>query len=387
MTGHSRLAPSSAFRWVNCPLSVALGEQFPALNEHPSGPEGTAAHWVWYAMLKTHTPILGEMTPEGLPVTQEMLDGALQFTNKVFSIANPHQAMGQVRLEERSTMKGIHPVMFGTPDAEVNLLELVGEYHLIDYKFGHRSVDPFENWQLAAYVFGAFERLGLTDEQIDNAKVFFHIVQPRCFHGRPASQTWETTGKNLRHMWDKLRAAAKEAITLETAAYPKVGPWCRDCPGRRACPSLRRSAGAAMDWISRAWPMQMPPEAAGLELQHAEAMLANLEAHTTALREQVEYDIQRGEPNPYWDRERSGNGSLKWSAPAAEVIALGDLLEVDLRKSAEPQPLTPTQVKALLKKKGFDESVIDEYSVRVPGELKLVPKFDTLASRVFGAKQ
>lgn len=385
MNAHSRLAPSSAFRWVNCPLSVALGEEYPALTEHPSGPEGTAAHWVWFAMLKSHTPVLGEMTPEGLPVTQEMLDGALQFVNKVFSIANPHQAMGRVRLEERTTMKGIHPVMFGTADAEIDLLELVGELHIVDYKFGHRSVDPFECWQLAGYAFGAFERDGLTDEQIDNAKVFFHIVQPRCFHGRPANQTWETTGKSLRRMWDLMRAAAKEAITLETAAYPKVGPWCRDCPGRRACPSLRRSAGAAMDWISRAWPVDLPAEAAGLELQNVEAMLANLTAHATALREQVEYDIGRGEFNPYWGLE-SKPGTAKWNKPHEEVLLLGEMLEVDLRKNAEPEPITPTQARAAFKRKGLDESVIDEYCGRASGEPKLVPKFETLASRVFGAK-
>lgn len=384
MTGHSRLAPSSAFRWVNCPLSVALGEQFPALSEDPSGPEGTAAHWVWFAMLRSHTPVLGELTPENLPVTQEMLDGALQFVNKIFSIANPHNAMGRVRLEERTTMKGIHPVMFGTSDAEIDLLELVGEYHFIDYKFGHRAVGPHENWQLASYAFGAFERDGLTDEQIDNAKIFFHIVQPRCFHGRPANQTWEVTGFSLRQMWARLRESALDAITHETAARPRVGPWCRDCPGRRACPSLRKNAGAAMDWVDWSWPIQLPPEAAGLELQNAEAMLANLTAHVVALREQVEFDIKRGEFNPYWGLE-SKPTAAKWNKPLDEVLALGEMLEVDLRKNVEPEPMTPTQAKAAFKRKGLDESVIDEYSSRASGEPKLVPVAETLASRVFGA--
>ena len=385
MSAHSRLAPSSAFRWVPCPLSVALQEEYPALNEHPSGPEGTAAHWVWYTMLKSHTPNLGDLTPEGLPVTQEMLDGAQLYINTVFAIANPHNMMSRIRLEESEEMRGIHHVMFGTPDTVVDLLEINGELHIVDYKFGHKAVSPFENMQLAAYTFGVFERLELSDELIDAAKVFFHVVQPRCFHGRPESGTWETTGKNLRRLWDRMRKSADDAITHELGAVPQLGAWCKDCSGRRACPTFRKNAGAAMDWVSRSWPMDLPPEAAGLELIYAESMAANLNAHVEALREQVEYQVRRGDKNPYWGLE-TAPGSLKWCKPVGEILALGEMLEVDLRKAAEPEPLTPTQVKALLKRNKLDESVIDEYSHRVPGKTSLVPKTESLASRVFGVK-
>lgn len=384
MSTHSRLAPSSAYRWVECPLSVSLSEEFPALMQDPSGPEGTAAHWVWYSMIKSHTPVVGELTPEGIQVTQEMLDGALQFVNKVFAIANPHQAMRKVRLEEQCEMRGIHHVMFGTPDAEIDLLEEVGEYHIVDYKYGHRSVGPFENWQLAGYAFGAFERLELTPEQIDNAKVFFHIVQPRCYHNRPASQTWETTGKNLRRMWDRMRESAKEAITLELAAYPSLGPHCRDCPGRRACPTFRTNTGANIDWVNRSWPNQMPLEAAGVELSFIRGALEQLKAAETALSEQVEYEISQGGFSPHWALEASPGRGREWVVPAEQVIELGDMVEVSLAKKAEP--ITPSQAMELFKKKGFDTSLIAEYSVPKKGALSLKPKTDTLASRVFGAK-
>lgn len=384
MSAHSRLAPSSAFRWVPCPLSVALGEQFPALTQDPSGPEGTAAHWVWFQMLRSHTPVVGELTPEGIPVTDEMLEGALQFVNKVFEIANPHQAMRKVRLEEPVTMRGIHHVMFGTPDGEVDLLEEVGEYHLIDYKFGHRSVSPFENLQLAGYTFGAFERLQLTDEQIDNAKVFFHIVQPRCFHNRPASMTWETTGKELHKLWAKMKDSALDAITHELSARPKVGPWCRDCPGRRACPTLRTNAGSAMDWINRSWPAEMPLDAAGLELKFVEAALAQLEAHATGLREQVEHGIAAGGHCPDWAMDKVPGRGKHWTVDAEEIFAVGDMLGEDLRK--KPEPITPSQAIAAFKKKGFDTSVIDGYSLPNPGSVKLKARTDTIGSRVFGAK-
>ena len=385
MSEHSRLAPSSAYRWVECPLSVALGEQYPALMQDPSGPEGTAAHWVWYSMIRSHSPVLGELTPEGIQVTQEMLDGALQFVNKLFAIANPHEVgISRVRLEERTAMKGIHPIMFGTPDGEIDLLEEAGEYHNADYKFGHRSVDPFENYQQASYVFGAFERLELSPKQIDQAKVFFHVVQPRCYHNRPASQTWQTTGKDLRRMWDRMRASAEEAIRLETAARPKLGPHCRDCPGRRACPTFRKNTGANIDWVNRSWPNQMPLEAAGIELSFIRAALEQLKAAEVALAEQVEYEIGKGGFSPHWAMEATPGRGREWVVPAEQVIELGEMVEVSLAK--KPEPITPSQAMDLFKKKGFDTSLIAEYSVPKKGAVSLKPKTDTLASRVFGAK-
>src|SRR5690606_30450425 len=162
----------------------------------------------------------------------------------------------------------------------------------------------------------------------------------------------------------------------------QVGSHCQDCPGRRGCPTLRKNAGAVCDWTSRAWPVELPPEAAGLELQMAETMLAQLEAHVTGLREQVEYQIRDGQPNPFWQLE-AGKSSEKWNAPHDEIIALGDMLEVDLRKAQ--QLVTPIQAKEILHKAKLDKSVIAEYSQRVPGSMKLVPAETTLASRVFGA--
>lgn len=385
MSEHSRLAPSSAFRWRRCPLSVALSEKFRDLTEHPSGPEGTAAHWVWWAMLKSHKPAIGEMAPNGVAVTEEMLEGALQFIDRVFSLSNPHGGLSLVRLEERLTMHGIHPLMFGTPDGVVNLLEFTGELHILDYKFGHRAVDPFENDQLADYTFGVFESLGLTVEQIDNAKVIFHIIQPRCFHGRPESDKWETTGKGLRQIWAAHAEAAKEAITLELAARPKAGSWCYNCSGRRACPTFRRTNGEIMDWVDRSWPTAMPNDALGIELGFVRQARAMLESYDEALTAQAEYQLESGGTVPGWARERDKPGALKWQdgVNADDVIAIAQACDVELTKTQ--MAVTPTQAIAALKKKGFDDSVILAYSERKPGSMKLKPATETLAARVFGA--
>ena len=72
-----------------------------------------------------------------------------------------------------------------------------------------------------------------------------------------------------------------------------------------------------------------------------------------------------------------GRGSVKWDKSDAEVIALGDLLEVDLRKPEAP--ITPTQAKKL----NVDGDVISAYSKSVSGKARLVTTKETITSKVF----
>ena len=104
-TGHSRLAPSAADRWVFCPASVRMSEAFPQLVEDPSAAEGTASHWAGFSMLKTHTPKPGDICPEnGVQLTEEMLEGALVYANAIFAIANQLGGLSAAILETRVFM-------------------------------------------------------------------------------------------------------------------------------------------------------------------------------------------------------------------------------------------------------------------------------------------
>ena len=59
------------------------------------------------------------------------------------------------------------------------------------------------------------------------------------------------------------------------------------------------------------------------------------------------------------------------------MIALGDVLGVDLRKAEAP--ITPTQAKKL----NVDEAVINSYSEKRQGSARLVTDDKTIAGRVF----
>ena len=79
---------------------------------------------------------------------------------------------------------------------------------------------------------------------------------------------------------------------------------------------------------------------------------------------------------PGWVVEQ-GIGREKWGKPIAEVIALGDMLEFDLRKPVDA--ITPNQAKKL----GVDESVITAYSTKPRTGLNIVSDNGNKAKQVF----
>jgi hypothetical protein len=92
-----------------------------------------------------------------------------------------------------------------------------------------------------------------------------------------------------------------------------------------------------------------------------------IEYRLSGLEEQAIHELSNGGLVSYFSTER-GKGRERWKkdVPHAEVIMMGDLLGVDIRKPVEMD--TPAQVR----KKGIDESVIAEYSETPMTALKLV---------------
>lgn len=384
MGAHSRLAPSAADRWVECPASVQLSEQFPALLEHPSAPEGVAAHWVASSMLTSHIPVAGDIAPNGIAVTEEMIDGALLYYNHVFKLANPHGGVKvRFRWEEPECMPSIHPEMWGTPDGAglLDILDLTGELHIVDYKFGHLEVDPKENWQLVSYARGVLDRLQFDGHAEQHIRVFIHIVQPRCYTAAGPIRTWSTTAADLRGMWNRLRASAEEALN-DNPRF-KVGEQCKYCPGRRACPTLKRYDAGIMDQAEYSLPVEIPAGEVGLELFFMERSIALLESRASGLREQVEANLRAGQRIDGWCMQ-PGQSRTNWSVPLTEVHDMGDMMGVDLRRLDAP---TPKQAVKLFEKAGIDGAVIDAYSESKPGGMKLVASSKSLAVKAFGANR
>lgn len=379
---HAPLAPSRASRWGPgaCPGSAAMERLYPEDEESEAARQGTAAHWYVSCVLQDGIgPDVGALAPNGHPIDAEMIDcaqGLLVDVRDTLAAAMPQyggELPAEIRIEQRVTMgHAIHGDCWGTPD--VYLLDTPGKaLHLWDYKYGHRYVDAYMNWQLLCYAAGVLETHGVTDYA--DWRITLTVAQPRNYAPEGPMREWFLNGHELRGHVESLRVAAIAASAPEPEL--RTGAHCRDCLAAHACPALQRVAMAAVDISYRQGAIDMPAAAVGLELKILVAAAARLKARMDALEEHAIGLVRKGDQVPHWTMGRT-QPRMRWKLPAPDVVSMGRLFGHDLAKPLEP--ITPPQaIKA-----GIDAAVIGEYAETPMGSLKLVPFEDSTARRAFG---
>ena len=371
---HSVLPPSSAAAWRRCALWVKMNQLYPK-PDTPESLEGNAAHWVFAEMLAGRQVAEGLVAPNDVVVTEEMVEGAELVVNTVLARI---PAGVPLHVEERVAIPRIHSDCFGTPDIWAYLPQSA-TLEVLDYKFGHRFVDEFENDQGVAYVAGIIDHLadllqhgpGLIDQY---TKVNFTIIQPRCFYKGSSVRTWSVLASDLRGQINHLAAAAALALTDNPPSVTNAE--CRDCPGRHACPALQQAAYADAEFSAQSSPVELSPVAASLELRMLERALERLQSRVEGMQETVGAYARQGKVTP-WHKMEQGYGRTVWTLPPEQIVAMGNLLGVDLSK---PGVKTPGHAK----KSGVDEAVIKAYSQTPMGAIKLIPVNPADARRVFG---
>jgi len=367
---HFPLAASAAARWVACPGSVHLCAQFPE-EDTPQSLEGTAAHWVASESVLNVPPVV-TVAPNGVELTEEMFEGAEMYAEDVLAIS---RIGGQLHVEKTMGCHTIHSDCGGTPDAWHHDS---GNITVWDYKFGHGFVEVFENWQLIVYAAGILEQLGVgPGAKSDEFFTFcFRVVQPRNYHRDGPIREWVVKASDLRPYFNILRAAAEKAW-LRVDAKCITNDACKHCSGHHACEALQQAGFGGMEYAGSRVPLVLPNEALGLELSLLHHYLARMEVRKTGLEEMAAAEIKAGRIVPGFALETT-SGRVAWTKPIEEVIALGQMMGVDISK---PGALTPTQaIKA-----GLPDTLIATYSERKAGGLKLVASDESRARRVFGA--
>jgi hypothetical protein len=343
----------------------------------PESMEGTAAHWVFAEMLAGRIVCEGLIAPNGVVVTEEMIEGGELVVDTVRA-RMPAEIFGAPHIEEPVAIPIIHPDCWGTPDIW-GFAHSTMTLEVLDYKFGHRFVDEYENDQGVAYTAGILDRLaeyfgqnvGLLDQAI---KVNFTVIQPRCFYKGKSVRTWSVLASELRAHINILASAAGVALGPNPPAV--TNSECVDCPGRHACPALQKAAYSDAEFAVQSSPVELPPAAASLELRMLERSLDRLQSRVEGMREAVAAYGRQGHVTPYHKLEQ-GYGRQQWTLPTDQVLAMGSLMGVDLSK---PGVKTPKQAI----KSGVDEAVIKAYSVTPLGSIKLIPDNPADARRVFG---
>ena len=382
MSAHAFLAPSSAFRWVRCALSASLEAAYPETEASPSSLEGTAAHWVVQMRLQGTPVALDMQAPNGVAVTQEMLEAAELVRDDILATLGPDWAKYLV-IEQRVQIPRVHPTHnWGTPDyrawSRLNNGRLC--LHVWDFKFGHGIVEAFENWQLIDYTAGLLDEAGIDGLQDQETVVDMVVIQPRAFHRDGPVRRWRVVASDLRPHINRLSNAAGVALAPNPPATP-TPEGCENCLGRHACEALQRAAYHAADKGGQYGALDLSPHALGLELRALKRAQALLEARVSGIEAQAVASIKAGQLVPFWAME-SVPGRLAWTKPAPEIFALGEMLGLKLQK--DPEPITPTQAKAAAKAAKIDGALFDAYAVRPAGAAKLVADDGTKARLTFG---
>jgi hypothetical protein len=378
VTDHAPLPPSSAARWGDqCPGSATL-ERADANVTDEDAAEGHAAHWVAAEGLATRSVRVGTPAPNGVIVDDEMLEAAEMYVDDVNDQHKPSVALMNTlwHVEERVNCSRIHADNWGTPDLwSFTPNDGLGGLLLVyDFKYGHRFVDAFMNWQMIDYVAGIVERpefIGLDHREIT---VIMNVVQPRNYHPVGPIRRWSVKLNELHKYFEHLQMSAAEATSENPPT--RVGPECRDCKGRHACEALHLAADSVADIAGGVAQINLPPDALGVELRMLKRAQTLLDARVTGLEMQALNEIRSGKTVPFFMLEQP-QGREHWTKPPEEIAALGAAMGVELLK---PNVLiTPAQAR----KAGLDETIVAGFSERPRGALKLVPANTTQTRKVF----
>lgn len=345
---------------------------YPQLEQDPEAAEGDAAHWIVATVLRGGAAAAaGMFAPNGVVVTDEMLEAAEIMVDDV----RERSAGAILHIEEFVWCPSVHPENGGTPDIWW-IGGAPGAYtlHIYDFKYGHRFVDAWENWQCLDYASGILDLPELRGYPREGIQVEINVVQPRNFHPDGMIRRWVLgAGHDLDTFVGQMRQHAADADGPKP--WVRVGAECRDCRGRHACQALHNAADGVADIAGVMSAVELPPEALGVELRMLERAEKLLDARLTGLREQAEIMIRQGKRIPFFQLKQ-GNNREMWTKSVEEIALVGELLGLQLTTQ---KPVTPAQARKL----GVTTEIVAAYSTRPPGEFKLVPVTEDDVRKVF----
>lgn len=239
MALHSRLSPSSAERWIQCPGSIRLVDQSGRGGDNGSiyAEEGTHAHRMaelrallefgqmtvqeyelgvkhWQETAPAHVDAIGLV---------EMMDHANEYVEVLKDLV-AERPRSTVVIEQK-VQSGI-PGCWGTADA---IIISDTHVHVVDYKYGMGvAVDAVDNPQLKLYALGALEEFGSLGE-IHTLCATIH--QPRL---DSLSHVCYSVDELLGWRDEEVRPQAMLALGTEGYLSPSEEA-CRWCPVAGDC--------------------------------------------------------------------------------------------------------------------------------------------------------
>lgn len=223
---HSIYSASGAHRWMACPPSAHLEQQFP--NETSVfAEEGTAAHDLCEYKLKKALRIRSKK-PVSKYDSDEMDEYTDMYVEYCLSLIGKEKESCkdlQILIEQSLDFSDYVPNGFGTGD-----LVVVGNgtLHVVDFKYGKGVIVSAEcNPQMMLYALGA---LSLFEMLYDIDRISMVIVQPRVDN----FSTYEMSVDELLQ-WAKEELKPKALLASKGEGKFCAGDHCRFCRAKNQC--------------------------------------------------------------------------------------------------------------------------------------------------------
>lgn len=367
---HALFSPSSAHRWLACPGSVQLEQQFPD-NTSSSAEEGTLAHELAEIKLRNYffTKEYGKRKlnadikklKENPLWDDEMLDHTDTYVDYIKGLALSFDAPPSVIIENQVRFDQWIPEGSGTADC---ILITGNTLCVIDFKYGkspNGKVEAEHNPQLMLYALGAYEayRMFYPIELIH-----LSIVQPRL---SAEASVWACTAEELLAFANTAKEKAEEALS-ENAAFDPGEKTCRYCRARAQC-RARADYNVQMAFRVDRKPPLITNDEVGRYLQQGEDVAKWL----SDLKDYALRQCLAGKAVPGW-KAVEGRGSRDWIDMDKAFSVLQDN-GVEEALLWERKPVSLAQIEKLVGKKDFAAQVGD-LVVKQPGKPTLVPESD-----------
>ena len=363
---HARLNASSSHRWMMCPPSVKLSEQF---EDKPSSyaEEGTFLHEL--CELKLHR-YLGDMDPalielqyaehrdndfysdEAETVTDEYVDFCIETIEAVrLSCPDP-----LIMVEHRLDYSDFVPDGFGTGDL---IIVADGVLEVIDFKGGRGiRVEANRNSQLMLYGLGALLEF---DPLYDIHQVRMTIVQPRLSN----LSSFEMEADDLIQ-WAETEVRPKAMLAYEGKGDFCAGEWCRFCKARYTC---RKRSEYHMSLAARDF-----KEPDLLSDEEIADILPVAESLNSWVQDLLAYATQEAVIGKTWPGYKlvAGRSIRKYTSEAEVIKAATEAGYTDIYKTSL---LGVGDLEKRMGKKAFNE-VLGKYIVKPVGAPTLVPETD-----------
>lgn len=283
--------PSAAAQLLRCSgyaqLNAILGAPFEEDEDTEVREDGIACHWLVQHWQRDYSATIGEVAPNGRPITNEMRSAVDEYTLAMMLIA----PMDAWHIEQTVPVsKIITGMQDGTPDAWYFDI-ISGTLYVFDLKFGFRYVDAYENIQLIIYALTI--SMAVLSIDIDKIKVKLAIFQPRAPNHEGSLRWWSPTATKLREFWAIIVGATYRALQPNAQCTPNAG--CKHCPGAFGCHALRMAASRDTELSYKSVPAVLSNDRLGYELSIRHAALKTLEAQIAALETQAEHSLRHGE--------------------------------------------------------------------------------------------